>query len=246
MSPPGLLRAFVWLVACGLPLAATVGLAPGCIEQVDSGAASGSGAEDGGGGATDAEGLSAWQLCQSPSCDWISGEIPYLDQTPPIFLPDGATTASPCDDVEQASMAVRQTYCASCHQAPADQAGINFTLDDAQLAVAQSQTAVTDAGVPQKLIVPGDPLHSWYYVRVAQGMGGGQGGMPPLAMPGYPTIPRPSASDLSVLYAWIVACFPGTDAGAYALGGGNYAPSTDAGADLADSGDEGDAGNDGP
>jgi hypothetical protein len=133
-----------------------------------------------------------------------------------------------CDDVEQAAMAVRQTYCASCHQAPADQAGLDFIMDDARLGTALSQEATDDAGQPERLLVPGDPAHSWLYVRAAQGMGGGQGGMPPLTMAGYPTIPRPSSADLSVLYAWIVQCAPGADGGGYAFFGGDYAPGGDA------------------
>jgi len=218
-------------VAGSLAGGASAWLATGCFEQIDANDSSGHGAV--GDAAIVSAGVETnWQLCQSPSCDQVSGAIPFLDQTPPIYLPDGATTQTPCDDVEQASLALRQTYCGACHQAPADQAGINFVLDDQQLVGAQSQTALTDAGTPQPLIVAGDPQHSWFYVRTLQGMGGAAGGMPPLAMPGYPAIPRPTASDLSVMYGWILACFPGTDGGAYVFGGGNYAPSSGTGTDA--------------
>jgi hypothetical protein len=203
-----------------------VGVASGCFQELDPtadrGGAIASPAD--GGPSQNPNAYTTWQLCQSPSCDLPSGEVPYLDQTPPIFLADGGTTLDPCAEVEEAANAVRQTYCATCHQAPADQAGINFILDDAQLVGALSQSATDDAGRPLHLVVPGDPTHSYLYMRVAQGMGAGKGGMPPLTMPGYPTIVRPTPADLSVLYSWILACAPGTDGGAYDFTGGNYAP----------------------
>ncbi len=234
MNAPTVPRVLL-LAMSGVALGAA-GVASGCFQELDPGADRGGavpGAVDGG-PSQDPSAYTTWQLCQSPACDLPNGQVPYLDQTPPIYLADGSTTVDPCVEIEEAANAVRQTYCATCHQAPADQAGINFMLDDAQLAGALSQSATDDAGKPLRLVVPGDPLHSYLYMRVAQGLGGGQGGMPPLTMPGYPTIARPTAADLSVLYAWIVACVPGTDAGAYDLGGGNYAPGDpgdDAGAD---------------
>jgi len=118
---------------------------------------------------------------------------------------------------------------------PANQAGLDCVLDDQQLVGRPSQTALTDAGTPQLLAIAGNPADSWLYVRVAQGLGGVQGGMPPLTMAGYPTIPRPTASDLSVLYGWLLACFPGADGGGYVVGGGSYAPapgSDDAGVEA--------------
>jgi hypothetical protein len=126
-------------------------------------------------------------------------------------------------------MAVRQTYCAGCHQAPADQGGLSFVLSDSQLAGAVAQTATDDAGVPQKLVAAGDPIHSALYQSVAQGLSGSPTGMPPLTLAGYSNIPRPSPSDVSMLYAWITACFPG--AGGYAAGGVDYAPTDDAGSE---------------
>jgi hypothetical protein len=156
--------------------------------------------------------------------------IPFLEQTPPVYLPDGSTTTDPCVEVELASMTVRQTYCAACHQAPANQGGLTFVLDDIQLASAVSQTSTDDTGAPTRLVLPGDPRHSLLYASAAAGLSGSTGGMPPLTLAGYPSIPRPTASDLSLLYAWITACFPGLDGGAYDLGSGDYAPgSYDAG-----------------
>ncbi len=210
---------------------AMLGVATGCFQEIDPGAASGAGLSlaDGGDEGADLDALSTWQLCQSPSCDLPSGEVPFLDETPPVYLPDGGTTTNPCDDVEQASIAVRQAYCAGCHQAPASQGGVDFILDDGKLLAAVSQTQTDDAGKPLPLLVPGDPAHSWLYVQVAHGMNGASTGMPPLTLAGYSNIPRPGAMHLSLLYAWIMACLPGTDAGAYALqGGGDYAPGGDA------------------
>jgi hypothetical protein len=212
----------------------SLGAIAGCFQELDPGAASGAGLSsvDGGDDADNADAFTTWQLCQSPSCDLPSGAIPYLDQTPPIYLPDGGTTTDPCVDVEQASMTVRQTYCAQCHEGPGAQGGLGFVLDDGMLSGALSQTATDDAGQPERLVVAGDPLHSLLYVRVAQGLSGSTTGMPPVTMAGYTSIPRPTASDLSVLYAWIAACLPGTDAGFYASGGVDYAPgASDGGGD---------------
>jgi hypothetical protein len=205
-------------------------IASGCFQELDPGAASGGplASPEGGDDAESPDGYSSWEICQSPSCDSPDGDIPFLAQTPPIYLPDGGVTTDPCVEVEQASMAVRQTYCAGCHQAPANQGGLSFVLNDGQLTSAVSPTATDDAGAPQKLVVAGDPVHSALYVSVAQGLGGSQTGMPPLTLAGYPDIPRPTASDVSLLYAWILACFPG--AGGYVTGGVDYAPADDAGA----------------
>jgi hypothetical protein len=187
----------------------------GCFQQVDSNAAGGAGL-----GADDAgnpDALTNWQICQSPSCDLPSGDIPFLDQTPLIYLADGSTTTNPCAEVEQASIVLRQKYCVSCHEGSVPQGSFGFVLDDTMLASAVSETAGLDSGIPGKLIVPGAPYQSGFYVSVARSLANAASGMPP---PG--TNPRPNAADLSVLYAWITACFSGTDAGAYELGGGSY------------------------
>jgi hypothetical protein len=237
------------LAASGGAALLLVALAAGCFQEIDPGAATGIAMDDAGSLSPDA--LTCWQLCQSPSCDDPAGTIPVLTVTPPIYLPDGGTTKDPCDDVEQASMAVRQTYCGGCHASPASQGGLGFVLNDNQLA-ATLAASTDDAGNAQRLMTPGDPSHSMVYTLVAQGLGGSQTGMPPLSMAGYTSIPRPSAADVSVLYAWILACAPGTDGGAYVYGGGDYAPdgggappaagdaatnAGDAGGDAADGGD---------
>jgi len=220
----------ILLVAVTSAAVVAVGvIASGCFQELDPGAASGGAlaSPEGGDDAESPDGYTTWEICQSPSCDSPDGDIPFLAQTPAIYLPDGGATSDPCVEVEQASMAVRQTYCAGCHQAPASQGGFSFVLNDGQLTSAVSQTAIDDAGVPEKLVVAGDPVHSALYVSVARGLGGSQTGMPPLALAGYSSIPRPTSSDVSLLYAWILACFPG--AGGYVSGGVDYAPADDGG-----------------
>jgi hypothetical protein len=221
------------LAVTGAAVAGVAVIATGCFQELNSDAASGGALPSPEAGDPGAElpdgGETTWELCQSPSCDSTDGDIPLLTQTPPIYLADAATTTDPCVQVEQASMVVRQTYCAGCHQSPANQGGLSFVLDDTQLADATSQTATNEAGAPQKLVIAGNPLQSPLYQSVAQGLSGASTGMPPVALAGYASIPRPSASDVSILYAWIVACLPG--AGGYVSGGVDYAPAEDAGAE---------------
>jgi hypothetical protein len=213
-------------------------LAAGCIQQLDPNASAGAAPSS-----SNLSNLSSWQLCQSPSCDSPDGEVPVNLETPAIYLPNGTTTTSPCDDVEAQSIAIRQTYCAGCHESPAALGGFSFVLDDSQLASAFSQTAVLPDGGPQRLLIPGNPYASRLYQRVAAGLSGSTAGMPPTAQVGYPVIPRPSASDLSVLYAWIVRdC--AEDGGGYVIGGGSYGPSSATGDDGGSSAGSNDAGED--
>jgi Planctomycete cytochrome C len=194
-----------------LAFAPTMTLA--CLQELDTDAAlDPARAAEGDGQGSDA---SSWQACQSPSCDNANGTIPFLQQTPPIYLVDGSTTQSPCTDVESASMQIRATYCGSCHgpTAGAGQGGFNSVLDDALLV-----TSPTGNAQYPHFVVPGNPYGSYLYVAIAAGQ------MPPASTPPGPA---PSAADLSVLYAWILACFP--DAGGYVTGGGDYGPGGDAG-----------------
>jgi hypothetical protein len=232
---------------------AAVSVAGACFQNLDPNASSGAGAS-----ATPAsdQPLTSWQLCQAPSCDSPDGAIPVLLDTPAIYLADGGTTANPCDDIEARSLAIRQAYCAGCHAAPASQAGLGFILDDGRLASALSQTAILPDGTPQRLVVPGSPYGSRLYQRVAAGLSRSAAGMPPAAQPGYPVLPRPSVSDVSVLYAWIMACVPGATQGSYASGGAVYGPrsqseadgggsaggSGEAGTAITDAGDGGEGG----
>jgi hypothetical protein len=202
-----LLTALVWSSLVG-----------GCVQELDPDASKGSAAPS----LPAYQDLTPWQICASPSCDSPDGNVPTNLGTPLIYLPDGAATSDPCDEVESQSIAIRQAYCATCHQPSASQGGLGFILDDGQLAGAYSQTALLPDGGPQRLLIPGDPYDSRLYQQVAAGLSGSAAGMPPTAQAGYPTIPRPSVSDVSVLYAWIVACVPG--GGGYVNGGTGYGP----------------------
>ena len=219
-------RAALVLLACA-PCALAA-----CFQELDTGAASDpqGGAEASAPAPDDAAssaGLTPWQICQCPSCDEPNGAIPFMQQTPAIYLPDGAATNDPCVDVEALSMSIRQTYCANCHGpgTGAGQGGFNYVLDDPSLV----GSVTTNATFP-RFVVPGDPSHSYLYLRTADGT------MPPPSMAGAPPNPVPTASDLSVLYGWIVACFP--DAGGYVSGGGSWGP----GASGTDGGPAGDGG----
>jgi hypothetical protein len=218
-------RGLALALASGAAVVAACVAVAGCLEEIDTTAASGPGL---GAASTDAgaplDAYTSWQICQSPSCDQPSGDIPFLDTTPAIYLPDGSTTTNPCDDVEQAAIGLRQTYCTSCHESPANQGGIDFILDDTRLVGAVSQTATDDAGKSLHLVVPGDPAHSWLYARVTAGLAGSAAGMPPPSAQGGAGISHCTAADLSVLYGWILACVPGTDGGVYDTPGVDYAP----------------------
>jgi hypothetical protein len=200
-----------------------------CFQSLDTNAANGTGPAP-----AAVQGTTTWQICQSPSCDLPNGEVPVNLTTPPVYLSDGTTTNDPCDQVRAESLQIRKTYCAGCHESPASMDGFSFVLDDARLATALSQTATNPDGTPQRLLVPGQPYTSRLYQRVAAGLGGTAAGMPPTALAGYPSIPRPSVKDVSVLYAWIQACIAGADAGGYDVGGGAYGTGG-----AADAGDDG-------
>ncbi|HEY2516346.1 MAG TPA: hypothetical protein VGI39_35990, partial [Polyangiaceae bacterium] len=191
---PALLGRSPRRIALSILLAAALGGA--CIQNLDTGAASGGSAAA---PAPIDPNLTTWQVCGAPSCDSPNGAVPVLLDTPVIYLPDGGTTSDPCDEVNVESRKLRQTYCAGCHEAPASQGGLGFILEDNQLATAFSQTALLPDGGPQRLVIPGDPYGSRLYQRVAAGVRATGGGMPPAPLAGSAATPRPTASDLSVL-----------------------------------------------
>jgi hypothetical protein len=124
----------------------------GCLEELNSGAESGTPAVSGNstlfgdagpapdaGAALESGGLG---VCQNgnvvdPSSNPIycadeypNQQIPAL-QTPVVELPDGDTTMNPCDLVEIESYAVRETYCSGCHGHPGiNTAGVYHTILD--------------------------------------------------------------------------------------------------------------------
>jgi hypothetical protein len=181
-----------------------------------------------------------YQLCGSPSCSLADNTIPAELATSTILLPEGGTATSACAQVDALSLQIRQRSCAPCHGPPpaAGPNGLNFILSDQQLV---SQTQIV-GGVA--VVTPGDPLGSLLYQRVLLGLSGSAiQGMPPPASvaTGYlspqaqASLVHPTSEDLSILYAWILNCVPGTDGGAYASSyyGGNYAPDAAAGANAA-------------
>jgi hypothetical protein len=225
-------------------------VASAACQPLDTGAASGgnsvvSGAgtlpgDDGGAVTPESLGLvqcamgspECFALCGSPSCALLDAAIPPELVSPVFYLPDGAAVTDPCLAVEADSIAVREKACAACHQDPQRQGGFDYVLDDAKLAVGVANVAMNDAGMHLKMVVPGDPEHSFLYDRVMLGQ------MPPpmsvassiIGSAAAKNLRYPTAADETVLYAWIM-CLGGGDAGPYVrnYAGATYGPTTDGG-----------------
>jgi hypothetical protein len=125
---------------------------------------------------------------------------PIALKTPPISLPSGGTTTDPCVLTTLQARDILRTDCAGCHGggSPGAHQGetpFDFVLDFDKLKVARS----TAPGMP-RFAVPGFPEASRVYVRVARGE------MPPVQPLGSPALPRPTVSDISVLYQLIASC----------------------------------------
>jgi mono/diheme cytochrome c family protein len=188
-----------------------------------------------------------YQICGSPSCANQDNTIPAEVTTIPSVLPNGGTTADPCDVVRAQSLRIRQQSCSQCHGPPPAPgfSSFNFVLDDQALVTTIPNTVM----VP--LVIPGNPSMSYLLQRVALGLSGGQTGMPPPASLASNLVPAsiaktvvsPTPEDLSILYAWILNCVPGADGGAYSSSyyGGNYAPDASI---VSASGQTGSAGSD--
>jgi hypothetical protein len=170
-------------------------------------------------------------LCGSPSCALLDAAIPPEVVSPVFYLPDGAAVTDPCLAVQADSIAVRQKSCVPCHQDPQRQGGFNYVLDDAKLANSVANVAMDDAGMHLKMLVAGDPEHSFVYQRVMLGQ------MPPpmsLASSIIGTAAKnlvyPTAADETILYAWIM-CFGAGDGGPFArnYAGATYGPTPDGG-----------------
>jgi hypothetical protein len=140
---------------------------------------------------------SCWQLLDSGAAATANAPPPIALETPAIDLPDGGSTTDPCDLTTLQATEILRTNCASCHggDSPGAHKGetpFDFVLDFDKLKVARS----TVTGMP-RFAVPGHPDGSRVYVRIARGE------MPPVQMP---PLPRPTVSDISVLYEWIASC----------------------------------------
>jgi len=135
------------------------------------------------------------------------GDFETSLDTPPIGLPDGETTNDPCVATERGALAALRTYCADCHGggspgARRGQPPFDFVLDVGRLTHARSES-VPDPHDPSKgmaFIVRGDPKSSRVYQRIADDE------MPPTLPVGLDPLPRPTISDVSVLYTWITSC----------------------------------------
>jgi hypothetical protein len=190
----------------GLLVLSAAAAAACSFEPVDGGASGGDGGNAGASTLLPAAPVSAdnpdssWALCGSPSCDNANGTIPLLTDFPPIYLPDGGETTNPCTEIESESMAIRQNDCAVCHSGTSPVGGYNFILDDAML-VSSNVNGVS-------YVAAGDPAASLVYQKASAGLDPTSvAGMPPMGI-----TPRPSVSDVSVLYQWIMCL--GGDAGA--------------------------------
>ncbi|HEY4012383.1 MAG TPA: hypothetical protein VGM06_03545 [Polyangiaceae bacterium] len=213
-----------WLCLSVPPFAAT-----GCFQELDTGASSGGPAPSTFDDASSAdttctpESQQCFEQCNAPSCYVAvsNGTIPVATETPPIFdlLGEGGSTMDPCAQIESESLAIRTQSCAQCHTALKEGA-FDYVLDDAELTTQSSATYPNPAtGKPWRMIVPGDPSSSWVYQRIVAGS------MPPsdatitslLGKQVGATVMRPTVSDQSVLYTWILDCLPGADAGVDAV-----------------------------
>jgi hypothetical protein len=180
--------------------------ANGCFQQLDTGAAKHTLAH------------------AAAEADSDAGPTVALD-TPPIVLADGNTAADACSATRAQAMDILQRDCARCHggQSPGARQGqppFDFVLDSDRLTQAVSATAKDLTTMqPARFLVPGDPDHSRIYVRPAMGE------MPPPDVVGLPKLPRPGASELSVLRQWIAHCLGGDMSGIAGAGATAGSPS---------------------
>ena len=133
-------------------------------------------------------------------------QAPALD-TPPIELPGGGTTLDPCDRTNAQAQIILRTYCAGCHggEAPGADKGhppFDFVLDLARLTTTRC-ASVPDPHDPSQgmlFVAPMDPESSRIYLRMRDNE------MPPMPLGGSDPLPRPSISEVSVIYTWIKSC----------------------------------------
>jgi hypothetical protein len=193
-----------------------------------------------------------FQLCNSPECATSDGSpnsviLPPVLMTPAVILPDGGQSTDPCVQLEAESMRIRTNSCSQCHSTAAPTVSVwNWVLDDNQLVT----TPGPGLTPPAPLVIAGNPNGSYLLQKIALGITGGSiQGMPPspqsakglTTADAAATIVYPSPEDYSLMYAWILACAPGADAGAsgYQTGygggnpdGGSYAPPLTIGGDA--------------
>ena len=131
---------------------------------------------------------------------------PSLD-TPPIDLPNGDTTSDACMATTWNARDILSRYCGNCHGGGDDgarrgQPPFDYVLDFQRMTTARSATVPDPRDPSQGMVfmVPGDPEDSRVYQRIANDE------MPPVLPVGLDPLPRPTISDLSVLYTFISSC----------------------------------------
>lgn len=134
-------RNFIFLLFCAT-------LATGCLQPVDSSASSSSAVSGGSAAPAPCNGKQPFSLDTDPSGQTIvcpaadGGDIPVALAPFPVFLDGGATSTNPCDLLGERSHAIREAYCAPCHNPPQSMGSFNFCLDDSELMTAYSQNAI--------------------------------------------------------------------------------------------------------
>jgi mono/diheme cytochrome c family protein len=168
-------------------------LADGCFQLLDSSASNGG------------EGL-------SPPAGWDGGMSTVILPGSPEYgylAKDGKLVATddPCDATRAQAMMILERSCAGCHggRTPGERAGnppFDFVLNAAKLTNSWSVNSVP----PMLFVAAGSPTTSRIFLRIRRGE------MPPAIETG---MPRPTVSDMSILYEWISRCLtpPDDDAG---------------------------------
>jgi hypothetical protein len=180
-------RAIPAAVLGALALAA----APGCFQEIDSGASSG-----------------AATTLNAPPTHTVDLMTPTIGYGTPA---DAQETDDPCTATTFRAMETLRAACAPCHGGgPGQNLGqppFNYVLDVGKLLTAVSSTVKDPVTMqPVRFLVPGDPDHSRVYVRMFKRE------MPPGDVIGLPPNPnRPTVSDISVIRQWIAHCL-GTNA----------------------------------
>src|SRR5262245_12925683 len=125
--------------------------------------------------------------------------------TPPIELEDGGTTDDSCEVNTAQAMEILGKSCVACHGTPgAPTAGFDFVTNVETL---KSRRVMNPAyfdprdGLLFRFLTPGEPEHSYIFVRMMTATMPPKSGVDPRLDVTYPTI-----SDMSVIYTWIKGC----------------------------------------
>jgi hypothetical protein len=171
----------VWRAVLGVGVA--LALANGCLQKVNDGASRGIGGAPSGGS------------------DMITRIVPSTDPIALDPMDEASTTMDPCEKTRRDKTEILTAFCASCHAGSAA-VGLppwNFVLDDDRLV---NELWTREGQPPQRFVIPGDPVHSALYQRMAIA-----GDMPPQPTDlGTHRNPTPSLADISIIEDWILHC----------------------------------------